>query len=529
MPTTRRRRRTTPSSPSSQPALEPQAPAEPPWLEHPTISGLRERLQLVYDCWTLLELPDGTSRRPVYLPRGIEEPETCYLKRLEAARPTGFYRDALRTYAGMLSRLAWQELPDSLSRVATDVDGQGTDLGVFLFLADLLTLRDGGCLILQLPPQHRWPSEGDQLEALAKGDRLSLPRLQLVPRGDLLNWRLPTDCATGAPASGPVEIVWRETLRQALPPRFATGHAAVPTVVIDAHGGLVPDPAAWLYRSLSVTDDGLVLRSWQANPNPGAVDGYDVVPVGEPELMPQRFDLPALWYSVDGTAFGEGDLPHLGLAHQYLNHYRCRSEYEDLLSRTALPVGVRTGLVDAYGFRRSDGALGTGAATGGAESQRPQRLVLSTSSFMDLPEGAKFQWVEIEARSLAEHRAYLQQLEEAMRRDALIPSGGHGPARTELEISLTAGQSFAVLQSLAGQKTSMLSTLLRQWTRLTGEKLADQPACSVEICPLVPPQPPRKPQPSVQEWLVLHERGVIDGAELRQQLGLSEPNVASGG
>jgi hypothetical protein len=42
----------------------------------------------------------------------------------------------------------------------------------------------------------------------------------------------------------------------------------------------------------------------------------------------------------------------------------------------------------------------------------------------------------------------------------------------------------------------------------------------VEICPLVPPKPPRKPQPSVQEWLVLHERGVIDAAELRQQLGL---------
>lgn len=527
MPTTSHGRRT--PSAKCTPSSQPQAHEQLPWLEHPTLSGLRDRLQLVYDCWTLLELPDGNSRRPVYLPRGIEEPETCYLKRLEAARPTGFYRDALRTYAGMLSRLAWQELPDSLTRVATDVDGQGTDLGVFLFLADLLTLRDGGCLILQLPPQHRWPSEGDRLEALAKGDRLSLPRLQLVPRGDLLNWRLPTDTASAALASGPLEIVWRESRRQALPPRLASGNAAVPTVVIDAHGGLVPDPQAWLYRSLSVTDDGLVLRSWQANPNPGAVDDYDVVPVGEPSLLPQRFDLPALWYSVDGSAFGEGDLPHLGLAHQYLNHYRCRSDYEDLLSRTALPVGVRTGLVDAYGFRRSDGALGSGPATGGAEGQRPQRLVLSTSSFMDLPEGATFQWVEIEARSLAEHRAYLQQLEEAMRRDALIPAGGHGPARTELEISLTAGQSFAVLQSLAGQKSSMLSTLLRQWTRLTGEKLADQPACSVEICPLVPPQPPRKPQPSVQEWLVLHERGVIDGVELRQQLGLGQPKGGSGG
>ncbi|MFN5161017.1 MAG: hypothetical protein ACK5IA_03920 [Cyanobacteriota bacterium] len=42
----------------------------------------------------------------------------------------------------------------------------------------------------------------------------------------------------------------------------------------------------------------------------------------------------------------------------------------------------------------------------------------------------------------------------------------------------------------------------------------------MEIGPLVPPQPPRKPQPSVQESLVLHERGVIDSTWLRQQLGL---------
>jgi hypothetical protein len=100
VPTTRRRRTTTLNSPVTPPARQLHAPAHPPWLEHPTLSGLRDRLQLVYDCWTLLELPDGTSRRPLYLPRGIEEPETCYLKRLEAARPTGFYRDALRTYAG---------------------------------------------------------------------------------------------------------------------------------------------------------------------------------------------------------------------------------------------------------------------------------------------------------------------------------------------------------------------------------------------------------------------------------------------
>ena len=50
--------------------------------------------------------------------------------------------------------------------------------------------------------------------------------------------------------------------------------------------------------------------------------------------------------------------------------------------------------------------------------------------------------------------------------------------------------------------------------------------CNVEIGPLVPPQPPRKPQPSVQESLVLHERGVIDSAWLRQQLGLDGKTAA---
>jgi len=50
--------------------------------------------------------------------------------------------------------------------------------------------------------------------------------------------------------------------------------------------------------------------------------------------------------------------------------------------------------------------------------------------------------------------------------------------------------------------------------------------CNVEIGPLVPPQPPRKPQFSVQESLVLHERGVIDSAGLRQQLGLDNKAAA---
>lgn len=165
----------------------------------PELQRRRGQLQLVADCWNLLE-----GRREHYLPRGEREPEAAYRRRVEAALPSGFFRDALRTFAGMLSRENWTALPSGLELVLSDVDGRGTDLGAFLAAADVLVLRDGGCLLLVLPPDHLWPSEGDRQQALRRGDRLSLPRLQLIPRTDLLNWQLPHSHGL------PVRITWRE-------------------------------------------------------------------------------------------------------------------------------------------------------------------------------------------------------------------------------------------------------------------------------------------------------------------------------
>ncbi len=119
------------------------SPLLQPWREHATLRSLREQLQLCFDCWNLLHAPGGVSRRCIYLPPGAKEPDANYRNRVENARPSGFFRDALRTYAGMLSFLDLA-LPPSLQRVISDVDGRGTDLGVFLFIADLLVLRDGG-------------------------------------------------------------------------------------------------------------------------------------------------------------------------------------------------------------------------------------------------------------------------------------------------------------------------------------------------------------------------------------------------
>ncbi|NQW38120.1 MAG: hypothetical protein HQ469_02800, partial [Cyanobacteria bacterium] len=109
-----------------------------PWPLHPTLSALLPRLQLVADCWHLLADPNGSDRREHYLPRGEREPESAYRRRVEAALPSGFFRDALRTFAGMLASSHWRKLPASLKAVISDVYGCCTDLGVFLEAADLL-------------------------------------------------------------------------------------------------------------------------------------------------------------------------------------------------------------------------------------------------------------------------------------------------------------------------------------------------------------------------------------------------------
>jgi len=433
----------------------------------------------VSDCWNLLE-----GRREHYLPRGEREPETAYRRRVEAALPSGFFRDALRTFAGMLSRESWTDLPSGLELVLSDVDGRGSDLGAFLAAADLLVLRDGGCLLLVLPPDHLWPSEGDRQQALRRGDRLSLPRLQLIARSDLLNWELPHSHGL------PVRVSWRE---------LKPGQELPPTAASQPWSEM---PCPWLYRSLLLRDGGIELSTHTLLADPQSPSGWQV------ERLEQRFyqglqQLPALWYSSDGAGFGEGELPHLGLAHQYLNQFRCQSDYQELLSRCALPVGVRTGVVGGVG-----------------QPSGSEPVVLGPNTVMDLPEGASFQFAEVQARSLAEHRAWLEVLDAAMRRDALIPSSSGGVARTAMEISLAASQSYALLQSQAIQKASLFSSLLLHWCAITGDSLSRNASLQVSVNPLTPPVAPR---PTVSEWLLLEERGVVSRSELRQLLELATP------
>lgn len=57
---------------------------------------------------------------------------------------------------------------------------------------------------------------------------------------------------------------------------------------------------------------------------------------------------------------------------------------------------------------------------------------------------------------------------------------------TEMEISLPASQSYALLQAMAIQKASFFSTLLQHWCALTGEPLDPGAGLQVTVSPLTP-------------------------------------------
>jgi hypothetical protein len=93
-----------------------------------------------------------------------------------------------------------------------------------------------------------------------------------------------------------------------------------------------------------------------------------------------------------------------------------------------------------------------------------------------------------------------------------------------MEISLTASQSYALLQSMAIQKASLFSSLLSHWCALTGEPLTPGAGLQVTVSPLTPPI---QPQPQVKEWIELFDKGVISREELRHQLALATANTVN--
>ena len=113
------------------------------------------------DCWQLL-----AGRREQYLSRGEREPETAYQRRVESPYRRGSSAMRCSPSPGMLASSHWRDKPASLQAAISDVDGRGTDLGVFLEAADLLLLERRDVLdwrkpdVRSLPVAISWRERG---------------------------------------------------------------------------------------------------------------------------------------------------------------------------------------------------------------------------------------------------------------------------------------------------------------------------------------------------------------------------------
>ena len=139
-----------------------------------------------------------------------------------------------------------------------------------------------------LPPLRGWPSEGHRLEAIRRGDRLSLPRLSLVPRGDLLDWHLPS------PDSPPHRICWRQDRRAPPPPLY---DSAIPVHHLGPDGGDGIHPPRledWLYHQATLGDDGLAVETFAAVPNSEVASGRATSVYGASGHTAQRLGPPLL-------------------------------------------------------------------------------------------------------------------------------------------------------------------------------------------------------------------------------------------
>ena len=381
----------------------------------PELVRLLPQLEKASDCWALLNSDGEGETKKKYLPKEPAEPDPAYFARLERATYAPIYRDAIKSYAGLLSRFQLIDPPASLQDSIINVDLAGSSLQSFMTGVDEKALRDGGSYVMvDMMPETGANNFFDQMN---DGRH---PYLISINRADVINWSVRYE--------GGQEVIEHVTVRQLRSKPNPEGRF-----------GAVIEP---IYFVLT----------------PGQVEQYELVKSG-----PRRWDnrlidsvqttlpiVPIVWYGASTTRFGSGDLPLSGLADLSIQHFQMRSDLSELLHKCAMPVPVRKG------------------ATIGPDG-RPAPLIIGPNTAVDLSaEGGDFKFAEPTGMSLQRHQAEIIHIEELMDRSSLNFLYGAN-VKTATEASLRASQVASSVSALVRNKTSMFGLVMRLWAWYAGE------------------------------------------------------------
>lgn len=387
-----------------------------PSFRHPVLQEIADDLAMVNDCWE--NLRNSVDK---YLPQEAAEPDDAYQQRLSWAVYTGFFREAINGFAGVLSRFQLQDPPQTFEEYEDDIDLEGNSVHAFMAAADALLLRDGAVAIMvEMPPGQ----EATRADELAAGRR---PYLTLQQRSMVLNWS--TQVMAG------VEVPRHVTVLEMVEvPEGEYGITVEPRYRV--HG-----PGWWKLLRVERTNGGQVQVIEEES-------GEYLDSRRQPLPFP-----PVVWYSADRNGFGKGRMPLRQLALLSIEHMRQRCDLMMKTHKCALPVAVREG----------EPMPGPG--------QRARPLVIGPNTAVDVPAGGKFYFAEPSAQSLAEQRAQILHTEELMQQQTLAFVQGAGNAKTATQAGLEAAQTQASLQGMVQQKMNVLQRILAIWCLYTGEPL----------------------------------------------------------
>ena len=381
----------------------------------PELVRMLPKLVKAHDCWMLLD-PDGTDEtKKKYIHREPAEPNAAYKSRLDRATYAPIYRDAIKSYAGLLSRFQVMDAPESFTQSTDDIDLAGSSVQSFMTSVDEKALRDGGTYILvDMMPEGGADNFFDEMQ---DGRR---PYLISIDRADVINWSVRYE--------GGKEIIEYVTYR-----RLKSK----------------PDPEAQF---------GVKIEPCYYVMTPGRVDEYELIKTGVRRWENRLINsittslpvVPICWYGASTTRFAQGDLPLSGLADLSIQHTVLRSDLCELLHKCALPVPVRKG-----------------AAIG--PDGKPAPLIIGPNTAVDLSAEGEFKFAEPLGTSLQRHQDEIKHVEGLMDRSSLNFLYGAN-IKTATEASLRASQVASSVSALVRNKTSTFSRLMRFWAAYSGEQ-----------------------------------------------------------
>lgn len=458
----------------SHPTDDPNLPS----FIHPNLAEVIDELDLVADCWDLLR---GEKTKKIYLPKEPGEHSRNYKSRLDRSSYPSFYKDGINAFAGVLSRYELKGFQKNFEASLNDIDGQGNSLKAWGMIADMLLMRDNGCLLMADMPSDKVDSRADEI---IQGRR---PFFSIAERKNVLNWRLKKVGRKLIPTAVTVRE-WHET------EDGKYGMKLEPYYKVMKNG---------MWQSFKIKDSNDI-----KTPNSGdrlelVDEGIFLGAGGSPLKYP-----PVIWYGPPRDGFGGGAPMLLSLANLTLDWFREYSDLKELLHKCALPTAV---IKDAMRPRDQNG--------------NTMPVILGPNSLIELfDQNADAFYLEPSATSLDKHLQHLSDIEKLIDRSTLSFLFSGDAERTATQAQLESAQIQASITSLGEAKSSTWQSLGMLWGDFTGEY--PDPDAGIDLLPGITDKP-------VDDALItlagnLYDKGLLmreTVTKLAQRRGMLRPGI----